>query len=414
MKAKKTFVLFAVALFAIALAGAAFALPITIDEVKVDGTELQPDATNRLSIDRGEEFDIRITLSGTALHEDIVAQALIAGYEHDDSGLSDIVGPFKVEANTTYTKKLTLTLPEDIDEDSYKLRLMFTDRNSEEVIENFNLKIDKERHDVVVDDIILYPQNTVDAGSALLVTVRAENFGDKDEDDVRVRVSMPELGVSATDYIDEIESDDTEETEELYLRIPRETPAGDYELKAVIEFNDQHDSVEKSIIVHVEGDETYVATTAPKTLITIGSTLENVEAGQSVIFPVTIANSGRTDTAYTMQVTGAQDWSEVKISPTTTQVIEAGTSKAFYLSIAVDKDASAGPHVMTATVTAGDATVEEVALTVDVTEKKGGIGKALGIALIVVLAILVLFGIVAGISRMRADEDYVSNQETYY
>ena len=64
----------------------------------------------------------------------------------------------------------------------------------------------------------------------MLATVRVENKGQKDEDDVKVTVSIPALGLSATDYIDEVEEDEEEETEELFIRMPKCAEAGQYEL----------------------------------------------------------------------------------------------------------------------------------------------------------------------------------------
>ena len=404
------------AIMLVAMAGAAFALPLTIDEVKVDGTSLDEDQNNRLSIDRDESFKVKVTLTATADRDNIVGQVFITGYEHEaDEPIWDMVGPFDIEADTVYTKTFTLSLPEDVDEDSYKLRVMLSDRNSDEVFQNYNLKIDEQRHSLKITDVILYPENSITAGSALLTTVRVENFGQRDEDDVRVEVSIPALGKTVTDYIDEVESNEQEETEELYIRIPRETEAGDYEMIVTVDYNDLRDTVEKSVVVHVDSDETYVATQQPVTTITVGSELENVNQGESVIFPVTITNSGNTDTAYTVAVAGASDWATVKISPTSTQIVKAGESNSFYLSIGVNKDASEGTHVFTATVSTADGEVEQIALTANVIKSGsilGTIGKVFGIALIAVLIVLIIVGLVAGYNRMRGDE--TDESQTYY
>ena len=404
------------ALMLLVVAGSAMALPMTIDEVEVDGTELDQDQTNKLSIERDDRFKVKVTLTATAVHENIVGQVFITGYEHESSEpIWDMVGPFDIEADTTYTKSFYLTLPEDVDEDSYKLRVMFSDRNTGEIFENYNLKIDEQRHSVKVTDVILYPENRITAGSALLTTVRVENFGQNDEDDVRVDISIPALGVSATDYIDEVEENEQEETEELYMRIPRSTQSGDYEMIVTVDYNDLRDTVEKSVVIHVDGDETYVADTQPKTTITVGSTLENVKQGESVIFPVTITNSGNTDTAYTVAIAGAADWADVTISPTSTQIVKAGESQAFYLSIAVSNDAAEGTHVFTATVSSGDNEVEQIALTANVIKNGsfwGVIGKVFGVALIAVLIVLVIVGLVVGYNRMKGDDD--TEPQTYY
>lgn len=413
---KQMFALFAFAMFAIALAGAVTALPMTIDEVEVDGTTVHPDQINRLSVERNEEFTVKVTFTATANHENVVGQAFITGYEHIEEEPSDRVGPFSLEGNTTYTKKFTLTLPKDMDEDSYKLRIMFTDRNGEELLQNYNLKIDESRHSVEIADVILYPEKSITAGSALLTTVRVENFGQKDEEDVKVEIEIPALGLSATDYIDDLESNDEEESEELYLRVPRETKAGDYEMLVKVSYNDGRDTTEKSVAIHVDGDAAYADEQQPQTMITVGSTLENVMQGESVIFPITVQNTGKTDVAYTLAVAGASDWADVSISPTTTQIVEAGKSKAFYLRVAVQKDAAVGSHVFTATVSTANDQVEQLALTANVTKAKSSIwatiGKVLGIALIAFIVVLVVIGII--VAYQRSKEDDGTEPQTYY
>ena len=390
-------------------------LPISIDEVEVDGTTLSANQDNKLSVERNEEFDVKVTFTGTASHDNIVLQAYISGYEHVSEAPYDVVGPFDVEDDTTYTKTLTMKLPKDIQEDSYKLRLLFTDRNGQEISLNYNLKIDESRHSIEVKDITLYPEASIMAGSALLTTIRVENFGQRDENDVKVQVSIPALGLSASDYIDSIDQNDEEETEELYLRIPRETKAGDYEMLVVVTYNDGHDTVESSKVVHVDADDAYTADQTPKTTLTVGSQLENVKQGSQVIYPLTIANTGKTDVSYSVAVSGASDWSDVTISPTSTQVIKSGESKTFYIGVNVKDDATVGTHVFTATVTAGNSQIEQIALTANVMKNSSAwatIGKVAGILFIALIVMLVILGILVGYNRMKDNEP--AQPQTYY
>ncbi len=411
------FGLFAIVMFTLALAGSALALPMTIAKVDVDGTTLQPDQINQLSIQRDQTFDVRVEFTATEAQDNVVGQVFISGYEHVKDSPTDAVGPFAIDANTTYSKKFQLKLPSDIQEDSYKLRIMFSDRNGQELIQDYNLKIDEKRHNIAVQDVLLNPESTVRAGSALLTTVRVKNFGQKDEENVKVEATIPALGLSASSYINKVKSNDQENTEELYMRVPREAKAGDYEMTVTVKYNDGADTTDKKVVVHVDSDNTYQEEAQPKTTLTLGSTLENVNAGDSVIFPVTVTNNAQTDVAYTLAVAGASDWSDVTISPTTTQIVKAGESKAFYLSIGVHPDTQEGTHVFTATVSAGNEQVEQIALTANVTQAKTSIwltiGKVLGIALLAVIIVLVVIGVIVAYQRSR-DESAGTEAQTYY
>jgi hypothetical protein len=245
------------------VASAALALP-TITQVKVDSTTVQEGQTNRLSIESGDEFDVQVWFDSSAEESNLRVDAQITGYEHDDDyEIRDKTSLFDVEANATYKKTLSLRLPSDVDTDSYKLRVSVYDRNSDELVQNYNLLLDRPRHSVTIEDVVFYPEGTVTAGNMLLSTVRLENLGQKDEDDVKVRVSIPELGLSATDYIEEIDNDDEEETEEMFMRIPASAAAGEYTVNVVVDYNDGYDTVSDSYTISVEEARTVSVVTEP-------------------------------------------------------------------------------------------------------------------------------------------------------
>lgn len=251
MKANKLYGIVSLMILAVmALAVGASALPV-IDKVEVDGTTVFENQINRLSIESGDEFEVEVWLTATQSSDNVRVEAEITALNDNDE-VADQTDLFDVEANATYKKTLTLSIPADSDEDSYKLRIEVSDRNSGAVIQSYNLVLDMPRHKVVITDVVLYPESNAVAGQALLASVRLENFGQKDEEDVRVRVSIPELGISATDYIDEIESDDEEETEEMYMRIPSDAKAGDYTVKVDVEYNDGHDTLSTTRLVSIE------------------------------------------------------------------------------------------------------------------------------------------------------------------
>ncbi len=238
----------------VAMTGLVSAIPVVINEVQVDGTELASNAANRLDIERGDEVQIRVELESTSDLDDVEILAIMTGYEYNDivtERLSANVGPFDMNENVTYVKKLSLSLPTDVDVDEYKLRIIVSDRDGDELVENYNLLIDAPRHDLVFRDVIFTPNGRVTAGAAMLTTVRLENNGQRDEDDVKVTVSVPELGVSASDFIDSVDADEQEETEEMYFRLPECAEPGVYDVKVDAWYNDgrRHMSKTESITV---------------------------------------------------------------------------------------------------------------------------------------------------------------------
>jgi hypothetical protein len=243
MNTHKTFGVFGIVLLcALALVGAVAAIPVDITRVEIDDQSILPDQTNRLDVLRDNDVEFEVLLEATEDVDDVEIQVFVSGFEHNkDLRLSDHVGPFDMDANITYRKNLQITFPDLVEEDDYKVRVVVTDRNGEEVIENYNVKMDVQRHDLKVVDALFTPSRHVQAGQALLTVVRVYNYGERDEDDVKVTVSVPELGLSASDYIDEIESEEDRETEELYLRVPKCTKPGMYEMTIDVKYNDGFD-----------------------------------------------------------------------------------------------------------------------------------------------------------------------------
>jgi hypothetical protein len=402
---------------------AAQTVPVYIENVKVDGSSLEPYATNRLDVERGDEIEVKVTLTAIADAENVQVEAEIRGYEYDDhESTSDITHTFDVEENVTYVKKLDVPIPEKVEEDNYKLWITITDRYDEQVVAAYNLKIDAPRHSMVIKDIVLTPEDEVTAGRALLATVRVKNMGDRDEDSVKVTVSIPSLGLTASDYIDEVEADDSETSEELYLRIPSCAEEGFYDVVAEVEYDEGYEEVSDVTSIAVVESSTCEATAAGSggPDVVVGSTLENVVPGNGgAIYPITILNNAGTRKTFSVKVNGVDDWGTVKISPTSTVVIAGGESESIYVFVAANEGAS-GQQVFTATVSSGSETVEQATLTANIVEPESNgwdkAKKGLEIALVVLVALLVILGLIIGFSKLKNDEDESESEETetYY
>lgn len=397
---------------AIAMVGTAFALPITVDKVEVDDVELQPNAVNRFDVLRGDTIEVEVIFTPSQDIDDMQIDAFFSGDEHNDVAPAyDVTPTFDADANVTYRKRLNININQFFEEDDYKLRLIFSDRFGQELVQNYNIKIDVPRHGMLIRDIIFSPEGRVKAGSALLSVVRVRNTGEQDEEDIKVTVSIPQLGVTASDYIEEIENnDDEEETEELYLRIPKCAKPGVYDVEVEVAFNDGFRKERATKQIEVLEDETCEDGAATpsgkaKTTISVGSQLETLPQGSTAVFPLTITNAGRTSKSYTVSVV-AGEWADVKISPTSTLVLEGGKTQTVYVFVAADKKAPVGAQVLTATVSTSGQKLEDIALTANVTTSGKGVFRSiLEWGLIILVVLLVILGLIIGFSRLKGDED---------
>ena len=222
---------------------------LTFGTIEIDGNEVDYDGGENIAVEEGSTIEIKIGLEADADVEDIQVEAEISGYEYSDyQALEDTTALFNVNEGTTKYVTLEIELPVQLDKDEYSLRIRVTDKNSDTLETIINLAIEPARHGLDIADVVFSPGSEVQSGRSLLTTVLLQNFGDNIEEDVKVTVSIDELGVSSTDYIDmfEVNSDSSsvsyETSEELFLSIPDCAAAGDYVVDVTAEY-DEYESV---------------------------------------------------------------------------------------------------------------------------------------------------------------------------
>lgn len=439
MKIVKTlgiFLMLLVSMFAVPVLAGNFGEEPGIDVlyVKINGDEVTDNETVRTQLERGNELDITVKLQsdGNYTRNDVEVSAFITGFEYNDNSderLSDTTEPFDVEPNVVYTKKLTLKLPDVVEQDSYKLRVIVSDRYSSLKVFNFNLLIDAKRHSIQIKDVTLSPDDEIKAGRALIAVVRIKNIGDRTEEDVKVKVEIPKLGISATDYIDEIESDESKSSEELYLRIPANAKEGTYTVKTTITFDNDHEKETredeiKVLASEVAGEVQQNATQQPseRVVVSVDTQTKVVTRGEGgAIFPVTITNDGTTARSFTLTVDGV-DWATVKISPSNVVVLNPGETKAVYLYVAANEDAALGEHMFGVSIKSGDKVLETATFKADViesrpVEKESAVKAVLTWVLIVLIAILIVVGVIVAVQKTRKGPEEPGTEDltqTYY
>jgi len=409
---KKLFSLLVVLIISVLMSSMAFAT-ITVDFVKVNGDEVTESSTNFiLDVDRGDELDVKVRLSSNVSLNDVQIEAVLRGVDSRES-VDDITDTFDMKGNVSYTKTLSLPLIDKIDQDKYKLRIRISDRDNPTVEKTYELDIGTERRDVVVKDVVLSPSTEVKAGRALLATVRINNRGEKDEDGVKVVVSIPDLGVSAADFIDELEAEDEDDdqatTEEMFLRIPDDAETGEYEVVVDVFFDDldKKNSFITTISVLGEDKVAEVPKAEDKTIITVAADKQNAAKGQEVAYPIALTNAGTSDKTYTIRADGAA-WASFRVAPSNVLVIGAGESKALTVYASAGKDAPAGEQTFTVTISSDEKTLKQLPLSINVQESASGastLKRGIEVGLVVLVILLVIIALIIGFSKLRGDEE---------
>ncbi len=416
MKYNLFLVTLVLALFAVSAMSVA-ALPV-VQEVKINGNVFQPG--DNLVVYRGEPLDIVVKLHANTTENNTQVMADILGYEYSiyQEGLSDLSPVFDMNANDTLYETLHLKVPEEVQKDYYDLRVRVGTRtgNASELM--YRLHIKGERHNVIIQDVLFTPQTQVVSGRALITVVRVKNIGQVTEDGIKVSVSVPELNIAASDYIDTLAPDEATSSEEMYLRIPECAKEGTYTANVKITYNDGYstDSVQKTI--KVVQSQTCKKEEAPtqkpvveKTIVSVPSEAQELCFGKGSVYPITISNQGAEAQTYTLTLEGA-DWATVKLSPSNVVVVQPGETKYVYAYVTPKETAQTGDHVFSLKVSDGTTEKEVTLKGTIVKETSNNLKEGLEISLIILLIILIIIGLILGLSKIKGSGK--QDEDSYY
>jgi len=390
-----------------------------ISKVEVEDREVTTADTNYIVAERGEEIQVDVwvagtTVSGSTSLDNVRVKAWIGGYEYGD--VVEKSGSFKVESDGVYHETLYLEIPDDMDADDsedserYSLNIEVYDKNDYER-NVYNLKISEKRHDLRVQDVILRPSNSVKAGERLFTTVRVENMGDKREEDIQVKLSIPELGLEAREYIDKLtpesqqeKNDDVENSDDvdLFLAIPKSAKTGDYKLNVELIYSRGHERVEQDYLLHVEGVR---EVSQEEALISVDSISKQVATGNEVVYKVMIANFGDVKKTYSAEVVGAGVWGSSSVDPGFVS-LNAGETGELYVKVTPNVE---GKHPFTVKISESGNVIKEINLNVNVGATTGGdwtrVKHGLEIGFVVLAILLVILGLIIAFNKLKGDDE---------
>lgn len=246
-----------------------------VDNVYLDGMNLDDALVN---VERGETLDLYVYLTGISTDEDATStdvnvKAWIGGYEYDTVQVASEM--FDIENGVSYREKLQLELPSDLEaEKDYTLYVeIYDDVNSLEY--TATIHVDRARH--LLDIIDTLVDNSVDAGDYTTVTVRLEDMGEQKEEDIKVTVSVAELGIEKSIFLDELASDEIDNEDEessgevdLTFEVPASAETGDYTLNVLVTYDNGYETLEDSSVLHVEGAVTEEAQEDSTVTVVVG------------------------------------------------------------------------------------------------------------------------------------------------
>src|SRR3989338_2460642 len=230
---------------------------IEIKQVEVNDVQLDRTGSAQSNeLKKTDELDVLVSFASKNTNltfDDVMVTAELTGYDKSDKNLvRDTTDSFDVKPGVVYSKRLKLKLPVRFDQGQYALKIT-VDTPTDRVTYGYSVTVGTHKHLIEIRDVIFHPENEVKQGRVLLTTVRVKNRGVSNEEDIKVKVSIPALGISDADYIDEVGAEDCDESdedcddsttsEELYMTIPDCADAGEYTVKTCLDYSDGDEEI---------------------------------------------------------------------------------------------------------------------------------------------------------------------------
>jgi len=230
-------------------------LAVSIDEVSVNDVSNLDATTLVLSAAPGETVPVVVKFTAESDLDDLKLKVWVDGYKSD---ISASTARFSVKNDSTYIKRLALTMPstqdmkDDLNQD-LTLHVRVADKN-DETEEVYAISLEKESYSYNV--LYVDAPSAASAGEIMALDVVLRNSGSDELDDSFVTASIPELGISKKVYFGDLQSQDDEadnlenaRERRLYLVVPSDAKSGEYLLQVTASNYDASTSVKKVISI---------------------------------------------------------------------------------------------------------------------------------------------------------------------
>jgi hypothetical protein len=166
-------------------------------ELEIKNFDINGKSSGKLSVEEENEIEIEVKNNFNEDIDDVEVTVTILDVDGDDLDEDETVDIRDGDEETlTFTFDLT---NEDIDEDSYDIEVKVegVDDNGAKhtTVERKTVDVDREKHKVVIRKVSLDRSSVSCTAQSGSISVKIENIGEKDEDDVEIRISNPDLNL---------------------------------------------------------------------------------------------------------------------------------------------------------------------------------------------------------------------------
>lgn len=364
-------------------------LDVSIDSIEIEGNSLAENENNFVVVDKGEKkLNLKVRLTALENVEDAHIDAVLA-FENGDV-VADATATFDIGDGENAAKDLELKLPFKFEQSNFKLKVRVVDAEGDSEQKLYGLKITQKKFPFVISSISL-PENDGEAGKSILVRVSFKNSGVAPLEGMLVKISIPELGVSSTRFVDQIKnSENSAFKDEFILKIPESAGTGTYTLRAelVSQFGNENEIREIPFSI-VGKSEQKTQVVNEKLVINVPIAKQDIKNdGSEVIYPIILTNEGPDANTYTLLLDVA-DWANLRLSDSNVFVIKPKDSKTINI-FASTKTNMAGEQIFLATIKSHDKVLKQVPLKGNVVAARGLLAAKLKTLLEIILIVIVI------------------------
>ena len=379
------------------------ALDISIDSVEVEDSILAENENNFIIIRSGEnELDVDVRLTSLENIENARIEAILT-FENGDV-VADTTKIFDISKDETVLKKLDLPLIGRFEQNTFKLKIRIVNAEGDSEEKLYGLKISQSEFPFVISSISLSPESNVEAGKILIARLSLKNNGLVPLDGLNVKVSIPELGISTTKFVDQIMNNGklTEIREDFILKILDNVPTGTYTVRSEVSSQFGLESEVREIPVFVLGtSDQSKQIVNDKIVINVPILNQDVNAISEVIYPLILTNQGPDADTYILQLDGA-NWANLRLSESNAFVLQPKESKTINIYVS-SKGNAAGEQIFLVTLKSNDKVLKDIPLKGNVVATKGLLAAKLKnflqVFLIAFVVVLVSMSFYFGIKR---------------
>jgi len=395
------------AVFALSFTSAASVTSNAIDDfvVTVDGITIDHIGHNDLNLSAfaGETFPVRVYFTSNETLKDVEVEVELNG--ETDSDDSFFVGNVINDSRIYRTGVMNLEVPSTLDDLTDTLYLTVTISADDMAPYTQTYTIFAQRNAYELDVVSLDYDMSVSAGDIVPVSVVIKNRGYENSNDGFVVVAIPELGISAKGYLDDLVSiencengcdDDDAVQKVLNLKIPSSAKDGVYELIVKVYDDDSTTTVAGTIKVSASTLTQAIAATKG----------QDMKAGQTKTYELILVNSANTVAVYNLQAVSGSDLS---VSVPSVVTVDAGSSKTVQVIVTASSDAEKGVYPFTV-----EANGQSIVFNANVT---GAYTASLSAIVLTVILVIVFIALLVALILLLTRKDKPASEEvetSYY